>query len=270
MKYGVSVESSKEHEITSLLDALLGNSNPKRAVKLLSEEKMSVDIIINTQEIKGKRTALHLAAQYGHENIVVLLLKRGADASISDNNGRTAFQYAVQFGYGEIAEVIYASCSTTLNHQSDNGETALHIAVDSEQLEIVKWLVSLDSIKIDAVTKDGYTALKVSEDFVHNKEIEDILKMKGAQDDIKPYLEEVPALVNNVLSISSAVNGQAETQKTLVKDVTNMQHTQDLLIETTNALTEDNTMRDNIGETAEDSLISKIFCCCLGCSDENH
>ena len=44
------------------------------------------------------RTALQVAAHQGHKDVVILLLKAGADAKIQDDDGDSAFHYAA-FGF---------------------------------------------------------------------------------------------------------------------------------------------------------------------------
>jgi ankyrin repeat protein len=53
---------------------------------------------INQKSIEHQRTALHLAAQHGKENIVNLLLDLGANTSASDKLGCTALHAAAQYG----------------------------------------------------------------------------------------------------------------------------------------------------------------------------
>jgi ankyrin repeat protein len=50
----------------------------------------------------GCRTALHYASDYGHEDIVSLLLKCDADANIKDDSGETPLHYASANGHKAI------------------------------------------------------------------------------------------------------------------------------------------------------------------------
>jgi len=52
---------------------------------------------INLQDSSGD-TALHDAARFGHEEIVSFLLEHGANASLSNNEGKTAAQVSRQYG----------------------------------------------------------------------------------------------------------------------------------------------------------------------------
>jgi ankyrin repeat protein len=51
-------------------------------------------------------TALIVAAQYNQIEIAQLLLDRGASRSIADDSGKTAYDYAVEKGYEEIAQLL--------------------------------------------------------------------------------------------------------------------------------------------------------------------
>ena len=51
-------------------------------------------------------TPLHRAAFYGHERLARFLVLAGADQSIKDSDGQTAFDVAVTEGRTEIAQVL--------------------------------------------------------------------------------------------------------------------------------------------------------------------
>ena len=51
-------------------------------------------------------TALHAAAANGYLDITQLLLKRGANPCVRDQNGRTASQLARSAGYAEVADLL--------------------------------------------------------------------------------------------------------------------------------------------------------------------
>jgi len=57
----------------------------------------------------GTATALMAAASSGHRDIVGLLLRRGANARLRDDRGRTAFDQAKAAGHDEIATMIEQS-----------------------------------------------------------------------------------------------------------------------------------------------------------------
>jgi len=44
-------------------------------------------------------TALHLAAEYGREEVMQLLLDKGSDVAAKDTSGRTALDLAAEYGH---------------------------------------------------------------------------------------------------------------------------------------------------------------------------
>ena len=66
---------------------------------------------LNTR--KMPTTALHAAAQAGHLNIVQLLLKKGANPHVKDQNSRTASQLARVNGHVEVADCLVRAEAAT-------------------------------------------------------------------------------------------------------------------------------------------------------------
>jgi ankyrin repeat protein len=63
---------------------------------------------VNIRDDEG-RTSLHIAAWYAagkNTKIVELLLSKGADINAKDNNGKTALSYAIEHGHTEIIELL--------------------------------------------------------------------------------------------------------------------------------------------------------------------
>lgn len=55
---------------------------------------------------KASCTALITAAKYGNTSIVKLLIELGADKSLTDINGKTAFDYAIENNHKDIEELL--------------------------------------------------------------------------------------------------------------------------------------------------------------------
>lgn len=102
--------------------------------------------------------ALIVAGEFGHLEIVKLLLSRGAAVNaINHTYGATALMYAALNDRLLVAEFLL-SCGADINHKAINGGTALIIASQNGHDSIVKLLLSHG---VDAHVKcnDGGTAL---------------------------------------------------------------------------------------------------------------
>ena len=60
---------------------------------------------VNIVDYTGK-TLLMNAAIAGNLNLVEYLISVGADIMIQDQNGKTAFDYAIENGYSDISELL--------------------------------------------------------------------------------------------------------------------------------------------------------------------
>ena len=70
-----------------------------------------------------------MAARDGIDNIVTLLLSRGADPRLVDKSKRTAAHWAAKEGRFGTVEELLAHDASIINHQDDRGQSLLHIAV---------------------------------------------------------------------------------------------------------------------------------------------
>lgn len=61
---------------------------------------------LKEKDIKGN-TALILAAKFGHDDIVRLILMNGADANVKDSDGKTCLMYATENDHQDIMKVLY-------------------------------------------------------------------------------------------------------------------------------------------------------------------
>jgi ankyrin repeat protein len=68
---------------------------------MLIEAGAEVNVVQN-----ARITPLHLAAQQGNIDIIILLLENGADISLRTDMGMTASDLAFEKGFKEIAEIL--------------------------------------------------------------------------------------------------------------------------------------------------------------------
>lgn len=128
---------------------------------------------MHQRDANGK-TILHLAAEKGRTDIVIYLLKNGANPDAQDHNGDSPLQFAAYEGYLEITTLLIKSGANIntvnrygvtpllnslfnkkyeiarvlvlkgadFNFKSRNGNPALHVAAKDGNLEFVKFLIS--------------------------------------------------------------------------------------------------------------------------------
>ncbi len=140
-----------------------------RVKKLIDENPSSV----NSSSPDGW-TALHLAAFFGHREMVKLLLDKGASIDTPSKSkasyGNSPLQAAVAMGRNEIVELLLERGANVNFIQQPGGFTPLHIAASRNDLKIVQLLV--DSGANDhAITDDGKKPLDIAKER-NNTEIE--------------------------------------------------------------------------------------------------
>jgi len=121
-------------------------------------------------------TALIIAAAYGYEEMVVLLLNEyAADINAETEAGLTALMMAAEQGHADIAELlIYAGAY--VDGLSNDQKTALMMAVENGQTEVATLLAEW-TLYLEAIDVDGYTAEALARLYGHL----DILAMLVAE-----------------------------------------------------------------------------------------
>lgn len=90
-----------------------------------------------------KVTALHLAAAFGHEKIVKLLLARLADVNVPSENDYTSLHMATEQGLQNIMKLLTDHSMDSLNAQTVDGNTPLHLAIHFKHVDCAEFLISL-------------------------------------------------------------------------------------------------------------------------------
>jgi ankyrin repeat protein len=122
-------------------------------------------------------TPLSLAAFFGHEEAVAVLLRGGADVDRvqGGRNANTALDAAVAAGHRATAEILLQA-GAQVNPRSAGGFTPLHKAAFRGDLELVQLLLSHGSV-VDARSEDGRTPL----DMAMEASAEDVIRVLQRQ-----------------------------------------------------------------------------------------
>jgi hypothetical protein len=138
--------------------------------RILIEEGIEVNLRFQISGL-AEAAPLHLAAKYGHQNIISLLLEKQADVKQTNNEGITPLFLAAQYGYTEIVRLLIAN-DADVEKSTSNGTTPLFWPARNGDIDIVKLLliknVSLDSETISQA-KDNVKPLLELEYFLQGK-----------------------------------------------------------------------------------------------------
>ena len=99
------------------------------------------DVHVNAVDNK-KFTALHLAVQQNHADVVKYLLSKEADAAIKTDIGRSVYHSAAYYGYTSIFQLLVTRSKIRVNDVDNKNFTALHLAVQQNHADTVKYLLS--------------------------------------------------------------------------------------------------------------------------------
>jgi ankyrin repeat protein len=131
------VEAAQQEDLIALMCACwvnAQNTNSDEIVKLLLNKGADVNISDNQGD-----TALILAASFGDENMVKFLLSKGADINAKLNDGTTALILATMNVAVENIKLLLAS-GVDINAKTSNGVTALSYAKSIQRDDIVQLL----------------------------------------------------------------------------------------------------------------------------------
>ena len=114
--------------------------------------KKGVDI--NEKDEEFGNTPLNTAIAKDNEEMALLLLENGADASVQDNEGNNALHYAVEHNMVDLAKIILNKFHETINRENIQGASVLWKAVMNPKmpLDFIEYLLQQGADKIPVVS----------------------------------------------------------------------------------------------------------------------
>ena len=137
---------------------------------MYGDDELALSIVRGGVDVNGKWnrwTHLYAASICNRVAVVSCLLELGADADKTTPGYKTPLGIAAYWGHQEVVELLVEVGNAQLNKQDeDDGWTALHWAVNGGELETAKYLVAR-GCSLTVLDNYGRTALDVATDFNH-------------------------------------------------------------------------------------------------------
>jgi len=136
-------------------------------VRMLLQAGCNVNAVFGAKS----KTALHLAAKKGRDDVCRLLLSYSGDlkkpkplckVNATDSLGRTAFHYAATGNHSDVVDVL-CNYNGRINARDQDGKTAMHVAAMNGFKKFTQTLVSYKADK-DAVDKWDMKAVEYAFD----------------------------------------------------------------------------------------------------------
>ncbi|KAL4931920.1 ankyrin repeat-containing domain protein [Aspergillus undulatus] len=135
---------------------------------MLPTPRNAVHESLGTDKEKGWLSAMHIAAQKGHERILRVLLEQGnMDPNSGDSDGRTPIFYAAVGGHNSVVRLLL-SHGSRVSHLDNDRRTVLHWTAHYQHLEVLRTLLEhwseheQASCDINAYDNHGWTPLHLA------------------------------------------------------------------------------------------------------------
>jgi ankyrin repeat protein len=145
-------------------------------VRSLLDNNPELDLAQAMTSIFGN-TALHLAAENRHTQLVEFLIDKGAEVNATTKEGSTPLHLTALKGQGELAEVLLAR-GADVQAEDNNGNTPLHGTAFKGHTDVAELLLSKGA-DVNAKNKSGATPLGLAKDHAPTKDVVEFLQKHG-------------------------------------------------------------------------------------------
>lgn len=133
-----------------------------------------------------KETALTIAAKFGHEAVVRLLLETpGVEVDTRDEPGRTPLSYAAEHGSEVVVKLLLDTKGVGVNSKDDLGRAPLAYAAQNGRDAVVELLLHAEGVKVNLKDKSGRTPLSHAAENGTDGVIRLLLGAVGMKPDLK-------------------------------------------------------------------------------------
>ena len=165
----IELPNDNEKAARVLLELVVANQYSSLA-DLLADSKFDVSYAFG----RVKKTLLHIAANCGHFDCLIVLLRKGCNPDIQDISGSTALHLAARNGQKRCVEKLLES-EANPDIAGNDGATALHWLAVNGRVEILKILLQYTS-SINLEDGQGHTALHAAARNGHTKAMECLIE----------------------------------------------------------------------------------------------
>ena len=113
--------------------------------------------LVSSRHSEDQATPLHMAAAWGHKEVVDLLLARGAEVNAIDCRGLTPLHWAVEKQHEDVVRLLVVG-KANVNAKDCDGETPLYLAAKRGLVAVVELLLAKGA-DVNAQEKTGETPL---------------------------------------------------------------------------------------------------------------
>ncbi len=206
---GGVLEGIQEEKNTALLDAVLHNLFDE------ANDALEQGADVNTRYSRGGTTPLMVAAAYGQEEIVELLLKWKANVNLTSTlDNYTALMFASENDQLGIADLLLIN-GANVNAINDEGDTAIILAAAFGNEEIVELLLDEGATNVNAKNKYGVTALEVATKNRHTKIVKLLKKAIEIEKNKQEAMIQVENRDNKIPSLRTLIHRQLPTHPTI-------------------------------------------------------